>query len=292
MGSWHPECPERLDAINDQLLASGVMDFLASRPAGPATQEDLLRVHTPAHLAFLRDHLPAEGLYTIDPDTLMCPHTLEAALAAAGSGITAVDAIMAGQCRNAFCAVRPPGHHARPAQAMGFCFYNNIAVAAAYALARYGLQRVAIVDFDVHHGNGTEEIFADDPRVMMCSFFQKDLFPNAWQNPSPENMVNIPVDAYTKGDELRMVAADIWLPRLRAFRPEFIFVSAGFDGHREDSIGQLGLTEADFAWLTDRIMEVAAESACGRIASFLEGGYNLSALGRSVVAHIKALAAM
>ncbi|TEA74194.1 histone deacetylase family protein [Allopusillimonas ginsengisoli] len=292
MGSWHPECPERLDAINDQLLASGVMGFLAERQASPASEADVLRVHTPAYLAFLRDHLPAEGLYPIDPDTFLNPHTLDAAMAAAGAGITAVDAIMDGEYRNAFCAVRPPGHHARPAQAMGFCFYNNIAVAAAYALARYGLQRVAIIDFDVHHGNGTEEMFAHDPRVMMCSFFQKDLFPNHWQSPCPENMVNIPVDAYTRGDDLRLVAEDLWLPRLRAFKPEFIFVSAGFDGHREDGMGQLGLVEADFAWLTHRIMELAHATASGRIVSFLEGGYNLSALGRSVVAHVKALAAM
>lgn len=293
MGDWHPECPDRLCAINDQLLASGVMNFLVEKQAEPAADEHLLRVHSAAYLAFLRAHLPAEGsVYPIDPDTLMCSHTLEAAAAAAGAGITAVDAVMAQTCCNAFCAVRPPGHHARPAQAMGFCFFNNVAVAAAYAMAKYGLQRVAIVDFDVHHGNGTEEIFAHDPRVMMCSFFQNNIFPDAWQEPSPPNMVNVPVDPYTKGDDLRQIVADMWMPRLREFKPEFVFISAGFDGHREDGMGQLGLVESDFVWITQRVMEVASETASGRIVSFLEGGYNLSALGRSVTAHVKALASM
>jgi len=292
MGNWHPESPDRLDAVNDQLLASGVMDFLAERQARLATDADLLRVHTAAHLRYLREHLPLQGEYPIDPDTLMCPDTLQAAVAAAGAGLTAVDAVMSGECGNAFCAVRPPGHHARPEQAMGFCFFNNIAVAAAYAFEKYGLERVAIVDFDVHHGNGTEEIFAGDKRILMCSFFQRTLFPNSWQDPSPENMVNIPVDAYTRGDELRMVVDDLWLPRLRAFKPQFILISAGFDGHREDGMGQLGLTESDFGWITDRMVALARETAAGRIVSFLEGGYNLSALGRSAVAHIKALVSM
>ncbi|MYN11855.1 histone deacetylase family protein [Pusillimonas sp. TS35] len=292
MGSWHPECPERLDAIHDRLLGSGLMDFLDEAEAVPATDADLLRVHTPEHLAYLRRHLPLEGLYPIDTDTLMCPRTLDAAMASAGAGITAVDAIMRGEHRNAFCAVRPPGHHARRAQAMGFCFFNNIAVAAAYALERYGLKRVAIIDFDVHHGNGTEEIFAGDQRVLMCSFFQNSIFPHGWINPCPENMVNIPVDAYTKGDALRMLFADVLMPRLQAFEPEFVFISAGFDGHREDDLGQLGMVEADYGWITERITEVADASASGRIVSFLEGGYNLSALGRSAAAHIKVLASV
>ncbi|MFT0547950.1 histone deacetylase family protein [Allopusillimonas ginsengisoli] len=290
MGDWHPECPGRLDAINDQLVASGIMSFLDEAPARSATDADLLRVHTAEYIEFLRSHAPSEGSFPIDADTLMGPHTLEAALGAAGAGLTAVDAIMTGTHTNAFCAVRPPGHHAGPAQAMGFCFFNNVAVAAAYALEKYNLQRVAIIDFDVHHGNGTEDIFAGDPRVLMCSFFQQTLFPWSYQNPAAENMVNIPVDAYTRGHDLRMVVSDIWMPRLYDFQPEFVFISAGFDGHREDGMGQLGLVEADFGWITDQIVTLAQKTASGRLASFLEGGYSLSALGRSAVAHIRALA--
>lgn len=290
MGSWHPECPDRLDAINDRLVASGLLDFLQERTASPASDADLLRVHSQEHIAYLRDHAPAEGYFQIDPDTLMNPHTLEAARAAAGAGITAVDAVMQQTHRSAFCAVRPPGHHARPAQAMGFCFFNNIAVAAAYALEQYGLERVAIIDFDVHHGNGTEEMLAGDPRVLMCSFFQHPLFPGQYQDPQAENMVNIPVDAYTKSDVLRALVADVWVPRLLAFRPQFIFVSAGFDAHREDEMAQLSMVESDYAWITEQVVAVADETAFGRIVSFLEGGYSLSALGRSVDAHIRALA--
>jgi acetoin utilization deacetylase AcuC-like enzyme len=292
MGNWHPESPDRLDAINDQLLANGIMDYVHELKARPATEADVLRVHTPEYLTYLRQHAPVSGYFPIDPDTVMNPHTLEAAWAAAGAGIAAVDEIMHGEHRTAFCSVRPPGHHARPGQAMGFCFFNNIAVAAAYALEKYALNRVAIVDFDVHHGNGTEEMFAGDPRVLMCSFYQHPLFPGVRQDPPADNMVNLPVDAYTKGDALRMLVDDVWMPRLQAFRPEFIFISAGFDGHREDDMGQLGLVESDYAWITDRIVALANETAQGRIVSLLEGGYSLSALGRSVVAHIRALATL
>ena len=290
MGAWHPECPDRLDAINDQLLSSGVLNFLTDKKADVASDADLLRVHTPEYLAYLRTHIPSEGYFLIDPDTLMNPHTLEAAFAAAGSGITAVDAIMRHQAKTAFCAVRPPGHHARPGQAMGFCFFNNIAVAAAYAIEKYGLKRVAIIDFDVHHGNGTEEMFAGDQRVLMCSFFQNHLFPNTDTEIAADNMLNIPVDAYTTGAALRQLVSDRWMPRLYAFRPEFIFVSAGFDAHREDDMAQLGMVEADYAWITEQVVELAEKTAQGRIVSFLEGGYSFSALGRSVVAHIRALA--
>lgn len=292
MGNWHPESPDRLDAINDQLLASGVMDYIQELSAEPAADADILRVHTPEHLTYLCQHAPAEGYFTIDADTLMNPHTLEAARAAAGAGIAAVDAVMRGAHRTAFCSVRPPGHHARPGQAMGFCFFNNVAVAAAYALEHHGLERVAIVDFDVHHGNGTEEMFAGDPRILMCSFYQHPLFPGMRLDPPPDNMVNVPVDAYTRGDALRMVVDDAWMPRLQAFRPELVFISAGFDGHREDDMGQLGLVEADYAWITGRIMELAGQTAQGRVVSLLEGGYNLSALGRSAVAHVRALASL
>ncbi|NYT35291.1 histone deacetylase family protein [Allopusillimonas soli] len=292
MGDWHPECPARLDAIHDQLVASGLLDFLDEAEAPVAAEADLLRVHTAAHLDYLRSHAPKQGYFPIDADTIMNPHTLEAAAVAAGAGIAAVDAVLGGSHQTAFCAVRPPGHHARPAQAMGFCFYNNLAVAAAYALDSHGLSRVAIVDFDVHHGNGTEDMFAGDDRVLMCSFFQNSIFPGTWRRPCPENMVNIPVDAYTRGDELRQVVSDLWMPRLRAFSPELVLISAGFDGHREDDMGQLGLVEADFSWITQQVVALAGQTAGGRVVSFLEGGYALSALGRSAVAHIRALASL
>lgn len=290
MGNWHPECPQRLDAINDQLLASGVMSFLEQREAPYAHDADVLRVHTQEYLTYLHNHAPSEGHFAIDPDTSMNSDTLAAAKAAAGAGIAAVDAVMSHQARTAFCAVRPPGHHARPNTAMGFCFFNNIAVAAAYALEKYQLDRVAIIDFDVHHGNGTEEMFGGDSRILMCSFFQNMLFPNEANDDPASNMLNIPVDAYTDGTTLRHLVSDIWIPRLQQFQPQLVLVSAGFDAHREDDMGQLGMVESDYAWITEQIVQLAELTAQGRVISFLEGGYNLSALGRSAVAHIRALA--
>ena len=289
MGSWHPESPERLDAISDQLLVSGLLPFLIEQQAPAATHEELLCVHSADYLDSLRARSPTEGYTNIDPDTLMNPHTYEAALRAAGAGIAAVDAVMQGRAGNAFCAVRPPGHHARPSLAMGFCFLNNIAVAAQHAMEVHGVQRLAIVDFDVHHGNGTEEVFAGDDRVLMCSFFQHPFFPNRGTADPAANMVNVPVPAYTGGSAVRTLVQDVWLPRLEAHTPELILISAGFDAHREDDMGQMALVEADYSWITEQIMQVADRHAQGRIVSMLEGGYNLSALGRSVVAHIRAL---
>lgn len=290
MGSWHPECPERLDAINDHLLSSGVMGLLdVFDSPRPACEAEVLRVHTPGHLEYLKGLAPESGYVSVDGDTSMNPHTLAAAFEAAGAGIAAVDAVMAGGVSSAFCSVRPPGHHAESGRAMGFCFFNNVAVAAAHALDHHRLSRVAIVDFDVHHGNGTEDIFFDEPRVMMCSFYQHPFYPDIRREGTRDNMVNVPVDAYTTGLDLRQVVSDVWLPRLAAFEPELIFVSAGFDAHREDEMGQLGMVESDYAWITDQLVALAERSAQGRIVSVLEGGYNLSALGRSVVAHIRSL---
>lgn len=290
MGSWHPECPDRLDAINDHLLSSGILPLLdAIEISRPASESEVLRVHTQPYLAHLKQLSPESGYASIDGDTSMNPHTLAAAFEAAGAGIAAVDAVMAGTASSAFCNVRPPGHHAESGRAMGFCFFNNVAVAAAHALEHHGLSRVAIIDFDVHHGNGTEDIFYDDPRVMMCSFYQYPFYPNCRREGEREHMVNIPVDAYTTGFDLRQLVGDIWMPRLAAFEPEMLFVSAGFDAHREDEMGQLGMVEADYAWITDQLMTIAENCAKGRIVSMLEGGYNLSALGRSAVAHIRSL---
>jgi acetoin utilization deacetylase AcuC-like enzyme len=228
----------------------------------------------------------------IDPDTAMNRHTWHAALRAAGAGVLAVDLVMAGEVQNAFCAVRPPGHHAERSNAMGFCFFNNIAVAAKHALKVHGLARVAIVDFDVHHGNGTEECFRNDMQVLMVSTFQHPFYPYSGTDHPAPNMVNIPLPGGTGGDEFCQVVNDLWLPRLREFKPEMIFISAGFDAHYEDDLGGLKLLEKDFAWVTEQIRQIADETAQGRIVSMLEGGYVLSALARSVAAHIKVLASL
>lgn len=289
MGAWHPECPNRLSAINDQLVSSGVLDYLMQETPEQATDTDILRVHDSEYLKYLNKNSPTQGNFNIDADTIMTPKTLSAARFAAGAGIKAVDLLMSGQSKTAFCAVRPPGHHATPNQSMGFCFFNNIAVAASYALQVYNLERVAVIDFDVHHGNGTEDIFANDNRVMMCGIYQHPLYPNLCHSPPADNMVNIPVAAGTMGDEICQIVSDVWLPKLYEFKPQMIFISAGFDSHREDDMGQVRMTEDDYAWITSQLVDLAETTASGRIVSMLEGGYNLSALGRSVVAHIRSL---
>ncbi|MDO8789231.1 MAG: histone deacetylase family protein [Sulfuritalea sp.] len=290
MGAHHPECPDRLGAINDRLIASGLDVYLQFHDAPLADMEQLLRVHPHDYIDHLHRSSPQHGIVHLDPDTAMSPGTLQAALRSAGAGCLATDLVMRGEVRTAFCAVRPPGHHAERAKAMGFCFFNNVAVAARHALGAWGLSRVAIVDFDVHHGNGTEDIFAGDQRVLMVGTFQHPFYPYCGtENPAP-NMCNVPLPAGTRGDEFRQVVYDIWLPRLRAFQPEMIFVSAGFDAHYEDDMASLGLVESDYVWVTEQIKQVAGEFAMGRIVSVLEGGYALSAMARSVVAHIRVLA--
>lgn len=301
MGEWHPESPARLQAINDHLIASGVMPFLECRDAPLATEEQLRGVHTAQAIAQVREHIPlaSEGnhpfggpYHAIDADTLLNPHSWQAALRAAGAAVAATDAVLSGEIRNAFCAVRPPGHHATPSHAMGFCLFNNVAIAARHALQVHGLKRVAIVDFDVHHGNGTEEAFADDEQVLMVSFFQHPLYPHSGiyaPGSAPKNLVNIPVPAGTRGDVVRKLVQQHWLPALNQHQPEMIFISAGFDAHREDDLAAMQLVEADYAWLTEQLVEVANQWSNGRIVSCLEGGYHLSALGRSVVAHLRAL---
>lgn len=296
MGAGHPECPQRLDAISDQLRASGLDLALDFHDAPEATLEQLERAHTAGYVLQLRDTMArvreTGETRAMDPDTIVCPATWQAALRAAGAAVAATDRVLAGQAENAFCAVRPPGHHATRDETMGFCFFNNVAVAARHALVVHGLQRVAIVDFDVHHGNGTEDIIAGDERVLMCSFFQHPLYPHSGAVPKGTNMVNVPVAPYTRGPEIRRTIEQAWLPALEAFGPQMLFVSAGFDAHREDDLGQLGLVEADYEWITQQIKAVAERHAGGRIVSCLEGGYALSALARSVVAHLRVLAAV
>jgi len=294
MGAGHPECPGRLDAIDDYLIASGLGAALEQREAPMVALSDLALAHESRYVSELRDVLErvaSSGVpRAIDPDTVAAPGTWAAVSRAAGAAVAATDAVIDGTFSNAFCSVRPPGHHATRDHAMGFCFFNSVAVAARHALDVRGLERVAIVDFDVHHGNGTEDIVAGDERVLMASFFQHPLYPYTGAVPMGTNMINVPVPPYTRGPAIRALIEENWMPRLDEFRPQMIFVSAGFDAHRDDELGQLGLVEADYAWITTRIKDVAARHAQGRIVSCLEGGYNLEALARSVAAHLRVLA--
>ena len=294
MGLGHPECPQRLDAIEDYLLASG-LDIALERHEAPLVDlDDVALAHASGYaneLGDLLERVQADGrMRAIDPDTIACAGTWAAVQRAAGAAVAATDAVIDGRAENAFCAVRPPGHHATRSAAMGFCFFNNVAIAARHALDVRGLERVAIIDFDVHHGNGTEDIIANDERVLMVSIFQDHFYPFSGGVPLGTNMVNVPVPAYTRGAEVRALIEANWMPRLEAFRPQIIFISAGFDAHRDDDLGQLGLVEADYEWMTLRIKGLAERHAQGRIVSCLEGGYNLGALARSVAAHLRVLA--
>jgi acetoin utilization deacetylase AcuC-like enzyme len=294
MGRGHPECPQRLDAITDHLRATGLDVALEMRDAPPAALRDVELAHSSRYVAELKDLLEQirdDGRSrALDPDTAACPATWQAVLRAAGAAVAATDAVLDREVDSAFCAVRPPGHHATRDQAMGFCFFNNVAIAARHALDVRGLKRVAIIDFDVHHGNGTEDIIAGDERVLMASFFQHPLYPYSGSVPKGTNMVNLPIPPYTRGGEIREMIEAMWMPRLEAFKPQMIFVSAGFDAHREDELGQLVLVEADYEWITRRIKHVADRHAQGRIVSCLEGGYALGALARSVAVHLRVLA--
>ncbi|HEX5683850.1 MAG TPA: histone deacetylase family protein [Ideonella sp.] len=296
MGRGHPECPERLDAIEDHLLATGLDVALTRFDVPLVRREDLALAHATGYVAELSEFMQQasmRGEYrSVDPDTAVGPATWQAAMRAAGAAVAATDAVIDGRAENAFCAVRPPGHHATRSRAMGFCFFNNVAIAARHALDVRGLQRVAIVDFDVHHGNGTEDIIANDERVLMVSFFQDQLYPFSGGVPLGTNMINLPVPAYTRGGEIRELIEANWMPRLEAFKPQMLFISAGFDAHREDDLGQLGLVEADYEWITRRLVDVAERHAQRRIVSCLEGGYALGALARSVAAHLRVLASV
>ncbi len=292
MGADHPECPARIHAIEDQLIASGLLHYLAHYDAIAVTREQLERVHAPDYLDSVYEKSPASGLVYLDGDTAMNPHTLTAALYAAGAAVQAVDLVMAGVAENAFCNIRPPGHHAGRSSAAGFCLFNNVAVAAAHALEHHGLQRVAIVDFDVHHGNGTEDIFHDEPRVMLCSSFRHPFYPYSGVGSENDHIISTPLAAGATGAEFREAVTRQWLPKLADFSPQMVFVSAGFDAHREDDMGGLALREADYVWVTEQIKALAAAHADKRIVSVLEGGYALSALARSAAAHIKVLSGL
>jgi acetoin utilization deacetylase AcuC-like enzyme len=290
MGAHHPEQPARLTAIEDQLIASGIGQYLTRFDAPLATEEQLARVHPLDYVRAIHDAAPEHGTVHLDPDTAMNPFTLNAALRAAGAAVLAVDLIMKNQFQSAFCAVRPPGHHACAARPMGFCIFNNVAVAARHAIDAHGLERVAIVDFDVHHGNGTEDIFEGDERVLMVSTFQHPFYPYSGTEAPARNMVNVPLAAGAGSREFREAVREAWVPALNEFRPELILFSAGFDAHAEDDMAMLRFSDLDYGWVTEQMKSVAQQHAKGRMVSMLEGGYSLSALGRSVVQHLRVLA--
>ncbi len=290
MGAYHPERPARLSAIEDQLIASGIGVHLERHDAPLATDEQLARVHPIDYVQAIRNAAPSEGTVHLDPDTAMNPWTLQAALRAAGAAVLATDLVLGDQVKAAFCNVRPPGHHACRARPMGFCIFNNVAVAARHALQAHGLERVAIIDFDVHHGNGTEDIFEGDPQVLMASTFQHPFYPYSGTEDPARNMVNVPLAAGAGSREFRQAVREAWLPALDDFSPQLILFSAGFDAHAEDDMAMLRLLDADYGWVTAQVKEVAARHAGGRMVSVLEGGYALSALGRSAVQHLRVLA--
>lgn len=290
MQSGHPECPERLRAIRERLAGMGLLEELVvDTEDTPASRDDLLRVHPESHIAGLEARSPKQGLTALDGDTSLGPHSMAAAFAAAGAATRALDRIIAGELDRAFCAVRPPGHHAERAQAMGFCFFNNVAVAAARALDVHGLERVAILDFDVHHGNGTADIFRDDPRVLFCSTFQSPFYPGRHDRIARDQFVFCPLAEGSGSSIFRGAIDQHWLPALERHQPQLILVSAGFDAHDDDPLAGLRLTTADYRWISTLIAEVANDQCQGRVLSLLEGGYDLPALAAAAGEHVSAL---
>jgi acetoin utilization deacetylase AcuC-like enzyme len=291
-GRHHPESPARLRAVLDG-LSGAAFARLERRVAPLAEREDLTRAHSPRFVASILAAIPESGHAALDADTIVSPGSGEAALRAAGAVIAAVDAVVAGAAANAFCAVRPPGHHAERERAMGFCLFNNIAVGAQRARAVHGLARVAVVDFDVHHGNGTQAIFEADPHLFYASTHQWPLYPGtgAHGETGVGNVVNAPLRPNAGSAEFRNAINELVLPALENFRPDLVMISAGFDAHRRDPLAQLNLVEGDYAWVTERLLELAGRHCAGRLVSSLEGGYDLEALAASAAAHVGALMA-
>jgi len=287
----HPERPDRLRAI-EQALEDEKFQTLAREQAPQAAAEIIALCHPMDYIEAIRSASPDEGMARLDADTSMSPGSFEAALRATGGGVRAVDEVMTGKAANAFVAVRPPGHHAEVARPMGFCLFNNAAIAARYAQDRYDAERVAIVDFDVHHGNGSQDIFWSDKTVMYCSTHEMPLYPGTGaitERGEFNTVVNAPLRAGDGGEQFKQAFEQAILPRLREFKPDLVVISAGFDAHTRDPLANLNLVEADFAWVTKKLMEIADASADGRIVSMLEGGYDLQGLSRSVAAHVTAL---
>lgn len=289
MGPEHPESPQRLAAITNALQGTGLEQELMYVRAEEAQREHLQRAHPELYLHQLDLIQPTHGRVYADPDTVIMSESLRAARLASGAAVQAVDMVLSGQAQNAFCAVRPPGHHAERARTMGFCFYNNIAVAAKHALIFHNLERVAIIDFDVHQGNGTVDIFQGNEQVLFCSSFQHPFYPHSHYHDQPENIINTPLAANTSAKDYRLKVEHDWLHRLQDFKPQLILVSAGFDAHKMDPLADQELEQSDYRWLTNMIVDVAKEHAFGRVVSILEGGYNLEALADSASAHIETL---
>ncbi|MGB1296931.1 MAG: histone deacetylase family protein [Psychrobium sp.] len=290
MDVLHPEQPGRIDDISDRLIASGLEYSIDHFDANDVLNADLLRVHGVSYIRSLYERIPHEGLVNIDGDTQMCANTLKAANRAAGSGVQAVDLVMQGSHQAVFCNVRPPGHHAYRDIASGFCFYNNIAIAASHALSLDEVSRVAIIDFDVHHGDGTEDIFKDSDDVLFCSLFQHPFYPFSDPEPQHENHIKSPMSAGEGSQEFKQLVSEDWIPAIEKFEPQLIFISAGFDSHRNDDMGHINLDDPDYAWVTQQLSDYAQRDNCMGIISMLEGGYEQGVLGRSALAHIKALA--
>ncbi len=292
MGDHHPECPDRVRVVHDHLLAKGLLDCMELLEAPLATQEQLARAHRTSYLdefAEIAQQVAPGSRRQIDPDTSINEYSYQAALRAAGAVVLASDLVASGRNQVAFCNIRPPGHHAERSNAGGFCFFNNVVVGIRHVLANYPIERIALIDFDVHHGNGSEDILFNDEQILMCSTFEKNLYPFCGDVPMGRNMINVALPPRSGGEAFRAAIKDVWLPALTRFQPQMIFISAGFDAHREDDLSTLQLVEADYLWATRQINQVAAKSAQGRIVSVLEGGYALPALARSVAAHVASL---
>ncbi len=282
----HPEQPARIGAILDALSSAGLLESLEQFEAPEAEESHLILAHPQAYVQSIFDASPASGSVQLDADTAMNEHSLRASLLAAGAGIKSVDLVTDGEFESSFCCVRPPGHHAEKTTAMGFCFFGSIAIAALYALQKKGISKVAIIDFDVHHGNGTEDLIGDNEDAFFCSSFQHPLYPGKFGPNVPGRKINIPLDTGSDGEVFKKKMQADCLPALKAFAPDMIFISAGFDAHRDDPLGGLNLLEEDFVWITSELKAIAKEFSNGRIVSMLEGGYNLAALGRSAAAHV------
>lgn len=292
-GLGHPECSDRLRAVL-AAFESEEFHFLDRHEAPEVDLGTVALVHRPNYIDYVMDAMPKHGHIGLDADTVVSPGSQRAALIAAGAVCAAVDHVMTGESRNAFCAVRPPGHHAMPGQAMGFCVFNNVAVGAAHARQKHNLRRIAVIDFDVHHGNGTQAMFEHDPDLFYASTHQSPLYPGTgepWERGDHNNIVNAPLRAMAGSPEFRQNMTQSVLPALETFGPDLILISAGFDGHSRDPLASLHLTESDYAWVTRKLADVAREHCKGRIVSTLEGGYNLAALASSTAVHVKELMA-
>jgi len=288
-GPDHPEMAQRISRIQDQLISSQLFDLIPQMQSRAASDAELLLCHAASHLEHIKAKLPKEGVVSIDDDTCLSPGSLIAARHAVGAVLDAVDTVESGKAQKVFCNVRPPGHHAEYDHAMGFCLFNNVAIGAAYAFQKYGYERIAIVDFDVHHGNGTESYARREPRVFFASSFEDDIYPFSEAKSDIPNMLKMPLPKNSDGERFRTLWSELAFPALRTFRPQLILISAGFDGHILDPLAHIRLHEKDYFWITQEIIAIAKEFASGKVISVLEGGYDLEALSLSAREHIKAL---